>query len=371
MLTRQFLACIFFVLSAALPTATAAQDIVAANKKFKALEALFFLEKTAFPARELHTINPGDLIDIDRGTVIFGVKQGSRSNECLPDLRIKGPYDSLESKTGKSMNAQILVGGSAPVGPGGLIQIDANGDVSMAINATFEVPILAQKDPDGGERTLRKVAPDGICSEYRKVFAGMFQGRVIVSRGFRGREELVAMLEFAGSLSASADKSVILNLLELAMGGSKIPLDALSVSANGMFGRLAAISKPPSGELALAFVPLFLNKEEVARLHFYLSGQRGIALRSLVDEALNSPDPGFWEKARERILVIFGSELADEKWARRFLQPQEGQESDVMQLTSEVIRELEKEVPGVGTNLAYYAAAVELSGGSSGFGERQ
>ncbi|MCB1470939.1 MAG: hypothetical protein KDK08_28110 [Rhizobiaceae bacterium] len=324
------------------------------------------MEKTAFPARELHTINPGDLIDIDRGTVIFGAKSGSKTNDCLPDLHIKGPYDSLDSKTGQSIAAQVLLGGSFAVGPGGLIQLDAKGKVAMGSTATFEVPILSQKDPDGGERTLTKVDPASFCSDYREMFAGNYQGRVMVSRSYYGREELIATLTLAGGLQVSADKSEILNLLATVMGARTLPVDALSLSADGTTGRLTAIRKPPAGELALGFVPMFLNKERVAQIHYYLAGERGAALRDLVDEALNSPDPSLLEKALDGVRLLFGRELSDEEWARQFLQPQEGQGSEVMQLTSVVIEELEGEIPGVKSNLAYYAAAVELSGGASG-----
>lgn len=188
----------------------------------------------------------------------------------------------------------------------------------------------------------------------------------MVSRSYFGREELVATLTLGGGLQVSADKSEILNFLAKVMGARTLPIDALSLSADGMSGRLTAIRKPPSGELALGFVPMFLNKERVAQIHYYLAGERGAALRDLVDEALLSHDPGLLEKALDGIRLLFGRELSDEKWARQFLQPQEGQGPEVMQMTSVVIDELDNEVPGVKSNLAYYAAAVELSGGSSG-----
>lgn len=337
------------------------------NSRFRALEALFFLPMGAFPARELHTLTPGDLIDIERGTALVSA-DNRQKNPCFSNLSVRGPFDSGSAGYGSNTSVRALIEGAGSAGPGGLIAINAAGRFLISKTATFKVDPLAQKDPVGGELNLLQVSNKEDCLPYLEVLSGNFQGRVIVSRAFRGREALTTSIILEAGAGTSIEKSELLSVLEAASGIGGLPIDSISLSANGEKATFTVISKPKKGHIALAFVPLHLNRDQVAAVHFFLSGARGVQLRNLVDEALLTPDPSSFSKVIQAIKELLGQDLEDGAWAKRFLGADPDREKDAMRLTSAVVDELEGETPGVLQNIAYYAAAVELSVGSSEIG---
>ncbi|MCF6429424.1 hypothetical protein [Leisingera sp. MMG026] len=343
-------------------------DVTQVQARFRALEALYFLPLGAFPARELHTIYPGDLIDVDRGTRILGAG-GNKKNTCYPALMIKGPHDSKEAGFLGTMSAELLVGGSGGAGPGGLIAIDAAGRFEMSKLAKFDVERLTQMDPSAGESVLYHPEATPECRPYADVLAYDFRGRAIISRVFRGREVLVAGISLNAGVSGSIEKSELLSVLEAAAGISALPIDSVTVSADGRSAGFNVISKPGKGHLALGYLPMHLNKRQVAAVHYSLQGQRGTELRSLVNAALNTPEPGVFADIVQEIRALFGGELDDEAWANRFLSAPPELAGDFMQPAEEVLKAFGEEAPDYLRSLAYYAAAAELSSAVNDFQE--
>lgn len=364
--SRSLTASLLIAFLASVPGGSLAEETFWLDRKFRTLEALYFVPLTAFPAGQLHTIYPGDVIDIERTERVQGYSQERQVNDCLPGLAFREPEPLevgrhvLDADLDKEFRAE------AGIGPGGLFTLGGKATGELSSTATFEVFELEQTVPDGGEDDLSKVSPDETCWRYHQVLGGPSRNFVIVLRALSGREEFQASIKMKDGGAVGVEASEILQWVGRALGLRSMPVDALEWSRDHQTAEVALIRKPHQGKAALGFVPMHLNKEEVARIHFFVRGEEGVELRNMVIEALQVPEPGLLEDYRDRFRDFFGLELEDEQWARRFLTAEEGAEPGTMQPTASVIEELEREIPGVMTSIALYAAAVELSGGSSG-----
>ncbi len=347
--------------SAHADTGSAMQDT---ESKFRALEALFFLPRRAFPARDLAMAYPGDLIDIDLGQRLAGRSGPDGINDCLPDLDTYRHEGIYKGTFREDADISGLLAGAGSVGPGGLIDIGGELGAKIRSAAGFNVPALALTEPSAGVNMLLRVDAASDCDAYREVHAGQGQGRVIIASIFDGRLEFRSGFSLATAAAGTVETGILLQLLTTLIG-VPLPLGALEISADQVSGSVAWIKKPAREEIPLAFVPMYLNQTEVARLHYYLQGERRRALEEAVREALGSPDPTWREWFGDVMTELLGSELPAEAWARQFLAGGEGAE---MVPTDEVISALEED-GGVLESLALYAAALELLDRGSGIAE--
>jgi hypothetical protein len=80
------------------------------------------------------------------------------------------------------------------------------------------------------------------------------------------------------------------------------------------------ISQSP-GPLPVALVPAEYNLDELARITFYMQGERGKELETAVSDAIRTDDPGEFKRLVGIITDIFhkdGEAIYGEQWAQRF-----------------------------------------------------
>jgi hypothetical protein len=80
------------------------------------------------------------------------------------------------------------------------------------------------------------------------------------------------------------------------------------------------ITRSP-GDLPVALVPAEYNLEELARITYYMQGERGRDLENAVHDAISTEDPNVFTKAVNYIRDIFVKDGQDEyrqQWAERF-----------------------------------------------------
>jgi hypothetical protein len=303
-----------------------------------AMTKIFLSGYGAIPVFQLNPLSPGDVVQLDNETVVLEQKR------C---------YASLASRR---LNVQpfrsgMKIGISAKLKAEGELMSKEIAQVSAGVGATIDDEVTIKVAPIAEShvadvQALRLVGSDPGCA----IIPGLLDksvGRYVVAFAvLYGRVRFEVATKLSGQLDAKAQGA----LVKLIAKSFSITDADVNLSANIA---TALFSNSP-GDLPLALIPALYSKEELARITYFMQGERGAQLEELVDAAIRTSDRSKFENAARRISNVLGLDKLEqrrERWLERFFSGEKLTPMDQLRETKEV------DFGKVGT----YAAAQELA----------
>jgi hypothetical protein len=192
---------------------------------------------------------------------------------------------------------------------------------------------------------LREVKQSEDCALILRLLDGQPAGFVVAAAVLHGQVRYEVNVRWATSLDAGARSDLLARMA-----------DAFAIKKAGITSRTDTASfstlVTPDPQ-TLAIVPERLNRAELARITYYLQGQRGADLEISVRAACRAGDLGSFQRLAIRIDEIIRDEIRNkERWAENFISGEELATIDALRSHPKSIIDMDM----VGT----YAAAMEI-----------
>ncbi len=287
--------------ASAFSTAGAAELI----RPYKSAVTRIFLSKYyAFPIFVQNPLFPGQILDIGNETLF--------KSDCYDNQR-NGNYvrieDYIEGVDVKK-TATSAIGGDILRNIG---EIELDGGVRFEKTVTLTISPLSidRFEPDTYAMRNWNMAKEG-CALIKDLLNGTSGGYFLIAEVLHGKVNFRFNVNFSESLSASARANTIVKISRL------FGLDEADVGVSAL-GASFSVSSSPAPKTQ-AIVPAYLNSEELARITYFLQGERGASLEIAVNEALRAEDLSIYTQALVWIRNILGDEINNQnKWAERFI----------------------------------------------------
>ena len=300
---------------------------------------IFLWRYSALPIYTINKLEPGDVMRLDNETKYLA------RDTCYDSLK-PSPYRGIRDfREGLAVSTAIDLKIAGELLHEKIAKIDVEGKASFAQTAIVTVSPLSVAEINPDVMALRKIKSDPPCRVIPDILDGKLGKYAIVAFVLFGKVNVALSANFSGSLSAQG-KGELIKALAKSFGISEADI-AVSGSVVSF-----AVSESP-GNLPLAYVPPEFSREELARITYYLQGERGVALEIAVQGALTAGDLSFSNKAMIEIKSLLGDEIAKkEHWAENIVTG--AKMTSVAELRSPDARDVDFH------KVATYAAAMEL-----------
>lgn len=288
----------------------------------------------ALPLFRLNPVYPGDVLTLNNETTFV------RQAACYPHVKVPN-YRGTRSFQGRdalSLSGGLRVGGELLSKK--IAEVEAGAKVKFATTGTIRIDPMSLDQQDVATLKSARFA-DPNCKVINDLLAGMPNGKALVQQVLHGRVDLV----LTSSLDASLDAKAKAEALARVTGVLKLNQADISVAG----GTASVVVSESPAAMSLAFVPYGFSGSEIARITYYLQGQRGADLEIAVREAIRA-DVSELEKIKVRIDYLLGKD--ETVWKDRWIERVVGGDS---------VEALLKDADKVSfQRLATYGAAMEL-----------
>jgi hypothetical protein len=252
----------------------------------------------------LNPLYPGDVIQLDPEIRYLSYSR------CYTGLK-GGKYKSIQDyKEGMFITTAIGLKIHGEFLNEKIAEIDARGNANFENTAVITVSPLSADTAD--LVTLEKVGNDPGCRIITEILNGDVGRYAIAATVLHGRVNIMLRARISRNLAATA-KGELFKIVSKSFG-----IDESAIQITGDFASFN-ISESPD-EMTLAIKPARFSREELARITYYLQGERGADLEIAVREAIRAPEIGVFEKWRIYIASILGDEVKNrERWAENLL----------------------------------------------------
>jgi hypothetical protein len=304
---RRSIAIGFFLTKITMSYSVAQAADVNYQKQYEATMRKIFISQQykAIPIFRLNPLRPGDVLQIDNETIY------RNHSLCYPrldpprrDIQPMSQGQRISTSTDLTAKGALLSQDIASIEA----HIETNLDDYMLITVN---PISDSQAPDIDTLQKFDVKPEcHMISDLLNQTAGKY---IVAYAVLYGQVQFELTAHFQGEIKTGVQSKIA---KEIARG---FAINEANVQFSGDKATFY-ISKSP-GDVPLAVVPAQYSLEELARITYYMQGQRGSQLENAVREAISTDDPGAFDKLVSYIRGILkedGEDKYHEQWAERF-----------------------------------------------------
>ncbi len=309
-------------------------------KQYRAAVTKVFLSHYyALPVFHLNPVFPGSVVRLSNETLFLAPER------CYANPQ-RGQYRRLGDYTG---GQTVAVGADLKL-KGELLskhlaEIGANTGVKLEASKRIVVSPLSVDSFKPDAAALRNIRQSEDCNLILRLLDGQTGGFVVAAEVLHGQVRYRLEISWRTSLGAAVRSDLIARIAKVfAFKETEIAIASDTAS-------FTVLASPDP--LTLAIIPERLSLPELARITYYLQGQRGADLEIKVREALIAGDLGAFEKAKIRVRELIGDEIKNkERWAENFVTGKEMVKIDALRSDYRSKVDMGK--------VATYAAAMEI-----------
>ena len=272
-----------------------------------ALTRIFLWKYYAMPVFRRNPIFPGDVIRLDNEDRFLSYMRCYENQD-------EGDYVAVDPYTeGTSVATSINVKVKGEILSKHVADIEAEGTAKFEEVSIITVDPLSAEDFEPDSAALWDWnRNDEKCKIIDGLLAGTTGKYVVVAEVLHGSVNFSLRTNFGAGIGVAAQSKVIKKIAKL-FGIREAGISMSSTSAS------FAVSTSP-GPKTQAIVPAEWSREELARITYFMRGDRGASLEKAVLAALSAGDTSVLDEVSLWIKNLLGDEIENkEHWAQRFL----------------------------------------------------